>query len=135
MKKLKKYCKLMKQALLIIDHGSKLKAANDMIFDVVKLVKERNKNIIVVGAHMELASPTIEDGIAECVKHGATHIIAQPFMLSPGRHSTKDIPNLVATTAKSYPTVKIETASHFGLHPKIVDVILDQFQKVSESYS
>ena len=116
----------MKKALLIIDHGSKVQAANDMIFDVVKLVEAKNKDVIVVGAHMELADPTIAHGIAECVKRGATHIITQPFMLSPGRHSTRDIPNLVNETAKNYPNIKIETAGHFGLHPKIVDVLLDQ---------
>ena len=116
----------MKSALLIIDHGSKLQAANDMIFDVVNLVQSQNKDIIVVGAHMELASPDIEDGIKECVNRGATHIIAQPFMLSPGRHSTRDIPNLVKEAAKNYPEIKIETSGHFGLHPKIVDILLDQ---------
>lgn len=116
----------MKKALLIIDHGSKLQAANDMIFDVVKLVQEKNKDIIVVGAHMELADPTIAHGIADCVKRGATHIIAQPFMLSPGRHSTKDIPNLVTQTAKNYPNIIIKTAKHFGLHPKIANILLDQ---------
>ena len=79
------------KAILIIDHGSRVKAANDMIFDVVDLVQQKNNSVLVVGAHMELASPTIEDGINECIKKGATHIIAQPFMLSPGRHSTKDI--------------------------------------------
>ena len=114
------------KAILIIDHGSRVKAANDMIFDVVDLVQQKNNSVLVVGAHMELASPTIEDGINECIKKGATHIIAQPFMLSPGRHSTKDIPNIVNEVAKKHPSITIETSSHFGLHSNIADIILDK---------
>ena len=65
---------------------------------------------------MELADPDIATTVDLCVKQGATHIIAQPFMLSPGRHSTSDIPNLVQEAAAKHPLVKIEVKPHFGLH-------------------
>ena len=43
---------------------------------------------------MELAETYILDGFKSCVEQGATYITVIPFMLSPGRHSTQDIPNL-----------------------------------------
>ena len=115
----------MKRALLIVDHGSKRQAANDMIFDVVAKVAEKNTSIIIEGAHMELASPTIEDGIKACINKGAEHITVQPFMLSPGRHSTTDIPNLVQESAKKHPNVTINVNSHFGLHQNIINLLAD----------
>ena len=117
---------MKKQALLIIDHGSKRKAANDMIFDVVKIVQSLKPQLLVVGAHMELADPTIEDGINQCINQGATSIVVQPFMLSPGRHSVSDIPNMVKDIAKKHPNISITLGKHFGTHQKIAEIILEQ---------
>ena len=83
-------------ALLLIDHGSKKKAANHMLFDMVKLMRDQRPDLIIYGAHMELACPSIEDGIRYCMGRGATHIIAHPYMLAPGRHASEDIPRMVA---------------------------------------
>ena len=115
----------MKKALIIIDHGSRLKAANDMIFDVVNKLRKEKPDIIIEGCHMEIADPTIEETIDLCVKKGATHIVAQPFMLSPGRHSTSDIPDLVHEASKKHPSVQIEVKGHFGLHDFISKIIID----------
>ena len=116
---------MMKKALIVIDHGSRLKAANDMIFDVVDKLRTQKPDIIIEGCHMELADPDIATTIDLCVNQGATHIIAQPFMLSPGRHSTSDIPNLVQEAATKHPSVKIEVKPHFGLHDAMSNVIFD----------
>ena len=51
--------------------------------------------VIVRFAHMELAEPSIDQGFADCVEAGADEVIAFPYMLSPGRHSTRDIPRMV----------------------------------------
>lgn len=115
----------MKIGLLIIDHGSRLEAANDMIFQVVEKLKQRRKNLFIEGCHMELAEPSIATGFNRCVELGATFIVAQPFMLSPGRHSTKDIPELVKQAAHLHPNIKWTVQPHFGLHDLISDIILD----------
>ena len=115
----------MKKALIIIDHGSRFKAANDMIFDVVKMLRDKNKDIIIEGCHMELAPPDIATTFVKCIDQGATHIIAQPFMLSPGRHSTSDIPQLVDDIARKFPDISYEVKPHFGTHEKITDILFD----------
>ena len=117
---------MKKTALLIIDHGSKKKAANDMIEDIVALIQKSRPDLIVEGAHMELAEPTIDDGIKACINKGAEKIIAQPFMLSPGRHTTEDIPELVLESAKNHPNIDISTSTHLGTHPLLVNIILER---------
>src|SRR4051812_1630627 len=92
------------KAILLIDHGSKREEANEMLACVRGMVQQQAGQDVLVGyAHMELAEPTIEQGIAECVRRGATEIIAFPYMLSPGKHSTRDIPRLVAEAAGKFP--------------------------------
>eukprot|EP01047_Picozoa_sp_COSAG01_P015468 COSAG01_NODE_775_length_13698_cov_60.191632_5_plen_121_part_00 len=115
---------MQRKALLVIDHGSRKQAANDMIFEVVKRLKAKRSDIIIEGAHMELADPDIPAGIAACVAAGATDILVQPFMLSPGRHSTKDIPDIVQACKEKYPQVAISTGTHMGLHPLLLDALL-----------
>ena len=52
-------------------------------------------------------------------------MIAQPFMLSPGRHSTSDIPELVKEAAKQYPNIEYEIRPHFGQHYKVAEIITE----------
>lgn len=116
--------KIDKTALLIIDHGSKRKAANHMLFDLVKAMREREPDLLVYGAHMELALPTIDDGVAWCVKNGATHIIAHPYMLSPGRHATEDIPRMVKNAVNRYSTLTYVVTPPLGVDSEILSLIL-----------
>lgn len=83
-------------------------------------------DVIVRYAHMELAEPSITAGVTACVMAGATEIIAFPYMLSPGRHSTGDIPRLVAAAAAPYPGVTIRVTPAFGVHERLGQLILDR---------
>tara|TARA_Y100001935_G_scaffold255139_1_gene266728 strand:- start:492 stop:848 length:357 start_codon:yes stop_codon:yes gene_type:complete len=111
------------KAIIIIDHGSRYPAANDALFDVVKRMQELTPDVLVKGAHMELCEPTIEQVIDDCVHEGATHIIAHPYMLSPGRHAIRDIPNMVNEAAAKYDNVIIEVTEPLGLDDGIIRVI------------
>lgn len=112
-------------ALLVVDHGSRRAAANEMLSDIVAMVRARSE-IPVYMAHMELASPTISDGIDTCVQGGASHVIVLPFFLSPGRHTTADIPEIAATAAAKYPDVTYEVRPPIGTHPGVIDILLDR---------
>ena len=113
-----------KKALLIIDHGSRRKSANHMLFDLVKFMREQCPDLLIFGAHMELARPTIDEGIQWCIKKGATHIIAHPYMLSPGRHATEDIPRMVNESMKAHPNIGFELTDPLGIDIDIVSLIL-----------
>ena len=116
----------MKTAIIIIDHGSKYSAANDALDLIVDLAKKKSPNCIVLGAHMELAEPSIHQAFKDCVEQGASHIIAHPFMLSPGRHAIRDIPNIVDEVALDYPNITYEVTPPLGCDERIVDVILSR---------
>jgi sirohydrochlorin ferrochelatase len=114
----------MTTALLIIDHGSRLKAANHMLFDVVKAMRGHRPDLLVYGAHMELAVPTIADGVAWCMARGVTRLIAHPYMLSPGRHATRDIPHLVSEAMAAYPHVDYTVTGPLGVDDYLLKLIL-----------
>src|SRR3954468_12885545 len=115
------------KAILLIDHGSVKAEANDMLAAVAAMVQEMAGPDVAVGyAHRELAEPDIDAGFASCVARGATEVVAFPYMLSPGKHSTRDIPRLVAAAAAKHPHVAHTVTPAFGVHEKLGEVVLER---------
>ncbi len=117
-----------KRALILVDHGSVVKEANDMLTEVVSMVRENCKTEfgIVRFAHMELAEPTIRQAFDACVADGAEEVVVHPYFLAPGRHSTRDIPRMVEEAAQSHPHVSYKVTEPLGIHQKIVEVVLER---------
>ena len=113
------------KAILLIDHGSRREAANEMMDCMANLVQAMaGSEVIARYAHMELAEPSIEAGLRNCVDAGATEVICFPYMLSPGKHSTGDIPRMVAEAAAAYPTLHVSVTNAFGVHEQLAALIL-----------
>jgi sirohydrochlorin ferrochelatase len=112
-------------AVLLIDHGSTKREANEMLSCVANLVAHMVQGSAIVRyAHMELAEPTIADGFAACVSAGASHVIVFPYMLSPGKHSTSDIPRMVREVAAQHHNVSFEVTPCFGVEAELARVVL-----------
>jgi sirohydrochlorin ferrochelatase len=45
-------------------------------------------------------------------------------MLSPGKHSTGDIPRMVAEATKPFAALAVRVTSAFGVHEKLAELIL-----------
>ena len=116
----------MKTAILIVDHGSKKKAANEMLKHIAEHVSRLRPEFIVETAHMELADPSIQQGIQKCVELGAKTVVVHPYMLSPGRHATEDIPKMVQVCARHYPEIKIRVTEPLGVDSRIAEVVLSR---------
>jgi len=115
------------KAILLIDHGSVRAEANHMLECMANLVQAMvGDDVVVRAAHMELAEPSIPVGLASCVEAGATEVVAFPYMLSPGKHSTRDIPRLVAEAAQAHPHVACTVTTAFGVHDKLAEVIVER---------
>lgn len=113
------------KAILIVDHGSVRAEANNMLECVANLVQAMaGPDVLVKFAHMELAEPMIAAGFGACVSAGATEVVVFPYMLSPGKHSTRDIPRIVAEAAAAFPGVTYQVTRAFGVHEKLGELIL-----------
>ena len=115
------------KAILLIDHGSRRDAANEMMDCMANLVQAMaGPDVIARYAHMELARPSIEAGLRSCVEAGATEVICFPYMLSPGKHSTGDIPRMVAAAAMAFPALEVRVTNALGVHEKLAELILNR---------
>jgi sirohydrochlorin ferrochelatase len=115
------------KGILIVDHGSRKAEANDMLKCMANLIQTMaGPDVAVRYAHMELAEPDVAAGFTSCVNGGATEVTVFPYMLSPGRHSTADIPRMVAEAARQFPHVSFNVTPAFGVHEKLAELVLDR---------
>ena len=73
----------MERALIIVDHGSRVPEAHAHLQGIAERVQERAPEFRVYVAHMELATPTLPESIAACVRDGAGETIACYFETIP----------------------------------------------------
>ncbi len=109
--------------IILVDHGSRYPASNDMLVDVAKDFQAATGISIVEVSHMEIVEPTLGDAFARCVERGATRIVIQPYFLAPGRHSTSDIPSMTEVVAARFPDVPYCVAEPLGVDRRISEIM------------
>jgi len=114
------------KALLLVAHGSRLETANEEIRDLTARLAEAAEAQYgdVRTGFLELAEPSIPDGIRQCIDAGADEVVVVPYFLAAGRHVTKDIPAAVQHRQEQYPAVRMRIAVHFGALPGVTDLLL-----------
>lgn len=122
----------MRTALILIDHGSKRSAANEMLLTVAERARARGVYDIVEAAHMELAEPTLEQAFEACVSQGAERVVVHPYFLSPGRHSQSDIPRMTRAAAERYPEVETRLTDPLGVDERMIDVVMTRAEEALE---
>jgi len=114
------------RALLVVAHGSRRAQSNDEVRELTALLRERAADEYgqVSCAFLELAEPSIPDGIEQCIAAGAREVVVLPYFLSAGRHVAKDIPADVAGKQAEHPDVAITIAPYLGAAAGIVELML-----------
>jgi len=114
----------MTSALLLVAHGSRRANSNEEVERVTERLRVNYRTDYSLFEAAFLASPSIEEGISNCVKQGIIHIRLVPYFLAGGRHVTVDIPAIVERERRKYPNVEIELAPHLGSSLLIEDAIM-----------
>lgn len=116
------------KSLVIVAHGSRRQASNDEVRELSSRIATITGQQFqqVKAAFLELAEPSIPDGIQQCIDDGAKEIVVFPYFLSAGRHVVEDIPGEVDISRNSNPAIKIDIVPYLGSIGKIVDLIAEQ---------
>ena len=113
-----------KKSLLIVAHGSRKKVSNIEIHQLANNISMKLKSFHNIEAcFLEIAEPSIPDGIESCVQKGATEILIMPYFLAAGRHVLEDIPSILEEEKIKYPDILIRSLPYFGSSPVIVDIL------------
>ncbi len=114
------------KTLLLVAHGSRRMQSNDEIRALAEKVRAKAgaQFGFVSCAFLELAEPSIPDGIEACIQQGADEVVVMPYFLSAGRHVVEDVPALVRAKQAQYPAVVIRFAAYLGASQVMPDLIL-----------
>jgi sirohydrochlorin ferrochelatase len=113
-------------AVLLIAHGSRRSDANQDLVELAQQLRMRSGYAIVEASYLELAEPTIEQGGRACVEQGARRVMLLPYFLSAGTHVTADLERIRAELAAAHPSVEFRLCPPLGLHPLMVQIVLDR---------
>ncbi len=113
------------RAALLISHGSHSPKAKKEIIHLLQEIKARSGFEILEYAFLEIAKPTILQGIDRCVRQGADTITILLNFLNSGKHVDQDIPKLIKEARARYPDVNFRITPPIGQHRKIRELFLD----------
>jgi|TARA_B110000091_G_scaffold206678_1_gene243831 sirohydrochlorin ferrochelatase len=113
-----------KKALLVVAHGSRKKISNIEIHQLANNIALKSSVFQIVEAcFLEIASPSIPQGIENCIQRNAKDIIVMPYFLAAGKHVMEDIPEIITNEVLKYPSIPIKLSSYFGSSPVVVDIV------------
>lgn len=113
--------------MLLVDHGSRERAANAQLARVAAALRRRLGGARVAVAHLSLAPPSIARAIDACVASGAKEIVVVPYFLAPGRHATRDVPRL-ARAAAARRGVRVRVTAPLGVHAGLLDALAERIR-------
>ena len=99
-------------ALLIVAHGSRRAQSNDEVAALADTIREKCSEDypIVHAGFLELAEPSIPDGITKCINDGAKNVTVLPYFLNSGRHVVEDVPEMLDQARLQHPDAEISLA-------------------------
>lgn len=114
------------KALLLVAHGSRRQASNDEVHALAKVLKIQchQQYAVVIAAFLELADPSIPEGIEACAEMGATTVTVLPYFLNSGRHVTEDIPHEINEAKLRVPDIEINVVPHIGASDSMIDLLV-----------
>ena len=119
------------RALLVVAHGSRRDASNEEVRQLTDELRALagNEYAQVECAFLELAQPSIPDGIDCCIAEGASEVVILPYFLSAGRHVVTDIPEIVANSQARHPAISLRIAPYLGQAASLVTSLLELSKK------
>lgn len=106
---------------LVVGHGTRDLAGQAEFREVVQLLADRLPQP-VAAAFLELAQPTIADGLAELHRRGVRQVFVVPLLLFTAGHAKEDVPGEVAQAAAALGMEIVGQAGALELHPKLLEL-------------
>jgi sirohydrochlorin cobaltochelatase len=106
---------------LIVGHGSRDARANDEFLAFVEHVRRRCPEAEVAHACIELAAPSLVDGL-DALATRCREVVVAPVALLNAGHVKNDLPLALAAARRRHPAVRFVAAPPLGVHAALVDV-------------
>lgn len=121
----------MKNAVVILGHGSKANEALDILKKYGEMVKLAGQFDIVEIASLQFNQPDLPAALKTVINMGAKRVVIVPLFLYNGIHVQEDIPALLAEEQAKNAGIEFVLTDNLGLDKRIVDIVLERIREVS----
>ncbi len=112
-------------AVLLIGHGSRdergMRECETLVLAVERTLT--GWRAPVIRCFLELRTPGVTDGLAECHRLGARRVAGVPLFLLAGGHVKCDLPRLVAAAQRQYPTMRVTLGDELAARPVLCEIM------------
>ncbi|HEU5462371.1 MAG TPA: CbiX/SirB N-terminal domain-containing protein [Nitrososphaeraceae archaeon] len=116
--------------VLVIGHGSSDRRATEAFIFTMNAIKHSYRNVDY--CFLELARPTIQDGINSVIKQNPRILLIMPYFLHKGIHIKQDVIKELKKALRCHSFSNIFIANHIGVDDKMVDLILHRASEVEQ---
>ncbi len=122
--------------VIILAHGSRGERGIVEVPETLRRISEGLKPFLspgveVAGAALQFNHPTLEEAVESLAVRGVEWIVIMPYFLFPGRHITKDIPQLVEKLKGIYPEVRFIMANPLGLEEHFIAHVAERIEEAA----
>lgn len=110
-------------AIVLFGHGSRDPLWRQPIEAVAARLQDRQPDLAVRCAYLELTAPDLSTAVAGLVGVGARMVTIVPMFLGTGRHAREDLPALVSQLRTDYPEVTFRQQPAVGEDPRLLDLL------------
>lgn len=119
----------MKQAVILLGHGSIREQANVEVRNMWKMLAEQLPDLQISGSFVEVAEPTLEQEIGRLAGQGIERIVIVPMFLTRGNHLSNGIPRILEAMRQRYNHIQIELTRHLGVDPLLAEIIKNRLRE------
>jgi precorrin-8X/cobalt-precorrin-8 methylmutase len=112
--------------ILVIGHGSSDRSARTAFVHTVNSLKPDFRSVTF--CFLELDEPRIPNGIDEIISNKPSTVIIVPYFLHKGAHIKNDVVKDINSALENYnlENIKVHVTEHFGVDPKLVNLVLER---------
>lgn len=111
------------EAMLLVGHGSRDPEGNEEFLRFAERVRFAFPETPTEACFIELAEPSVPEGLDRCVALGARRVAVLPATLFAAGHVKVEIPHEIDEARRRHPGVDFRYGRPFGIHPLIFDIL------------
>jgi sirohydrochlorin cobaltochelatase len=116
-------------AVLLVGHGTRDPIGVREFFRLAERVGTLLAGSTLEACFLEIAEPTIVQGLEKLLVRGAKRVTVVPLLLTAAGHAKRDIPQAVAAVARLHPGLAIRQTAALDCHPQVVGLSTQRYDE------